>query len=287
MKDGIWKEAKRMNRAYKDIFFIVLGSFIFAVGVNYFAIPNRLSEGGVMGVTIVTYYLFEWSPGLVNFSINAVLLTIGYKLFEKRVIVYTIISILVTSASLHITRNIGHDYGDTLLAALFAGLLIGGGMGLVFRVGGTTGGSAILARLANQFLGWGIGKGILITDVIVILGSVFVIGQEKAMYTLISVYVGAKVLDFVVEGVSERSAVLIISNKPEELLHHVTDQMARGLTILEGRGGFTGKDRDVLYLVINSHEIVLLRKIIQDVDPNAYLTEHPVQELTRTGFKRA
>lgn len=276
-----------MNRAYKDIFFIVLGSFIFAVGVNYFAIPNRLSEGGVMGVTIVTYYLFEWSPGLVNFSINAVLLTIGYKLFEMRVIIYTIISIIVTSVSLQVTSGIGHDYGDTLLAALFAGLLIGGGMGLVFRAGGTTGGSAILARLANQMLGWGIGKGILITDVIVIAGSIFVIGQEKAMYTLISVYVGAKVLDFVVEGVSERSAVLIISNKSEELLHHVTDQMARGLTILEGRGGFTGKDRDVLYLVINSHEIVLLRKIIQDVDPNAYLTEHPVQELTRTGYKRA
>lgn len=276
-----------MNRTIKDIFLIILGSFIFAVGVNYFAIPNRLSEGGVIGITIVTYYLFEWSPGLVNLLINSVLLAAGYKLFEKRVTMYTIVSIAFSSLFLHTTANIGHDYGDTLLAALFAGLLIGGGIGLMFRAGGTSGGSSILARLANQYLGWGIGKGMLIIDVAVIAGSVFVIGQEKAMYTLISVYVGAKVLDFVVEGVSERSAVLIISNKPEELLHHVTDQMARGLTILEGRGGFTGNSKDVLYLVINSHEIVMLRKIIQEVDPNAYITEHPVQELTRTGYKRS
>lgn len=275
-----------MNRTYKEVFLVILGSLIFAVGVNYFAIPNRLSEGGVMGVTIVTYYLFEWSPGIVNFSINAVLLGLGYKLFEKRVTIYTIISVVFTSLFLELTNSIGHDYGDTLLAALFAGVMIGGGIGLIFRAGGTSGGSAILARLANQFLGWGIGKGMLILDVIVIAGSIFVIGQEKAMYTLISVYIGAKVLDFVVEGVSERSAVLIISNKPEEVLRHVTDQMKRGLTILEGRGGFTGNQKDVLYLVINSHEIVMLRRIIEEVDPNAYITEHQVQELTRTGYKK-
>lgn len=275
-----------MSRVYKDIFLIIVGSFIFAIGVNYFAIPNRLSEGGVIGITIVTHYLFDWSPGLVNLIINSALLAAGYKLFEVRVTMYTIVSIVFSSLFLHITANIGHDYGDTLLAALFAGLLVGGGIGLMFRAGGTSGGSSILARLANQYFGWGIGKGMLIIDIVVIVGSVFVIGQEKAMYTLISVYVGAKVLDFVVEGVSERSAVLIISNQPEELLPHVTDKMARGLTILEGRGGFTGNSKDVLYLVINSHEIVMLRKIIQEVDPNAYITEHPVQELTRTGYKR-
>src|SRR5699024_11009224 len=232
------KEANTMNQTIKEVALIIIGSFIFAIGVNYFAIPNRLSEGGVIGITIVTYYLFEWSPGLVNFAINSVLLIIGYRLFEIRVTMYTIVSIVFSSVFLHFTSNFGNDYGDTLLAAFFAGLLIGGGIGLMFRAGGTSGGSSILARLANQYLGWGIGKGMLIIDVVVIAGSVFVIGQEKAMYTLISVYVGAKVLDIVVDGVTERSAVLIISNKPEELLNHVTDQMARGFIILDDRGDY-------------------------------------------------
>jgi len=275
-----------VNRMLKDILLIILGSLIFAIGVNYFAIPNRLSEGGVIGVTIVTYYLFDWSPGIVNFIINTILLAMGYKLFSKRVTAYTMVSIIFSSLFLHLTVDFGKDlHGDTLLAAVFAGLFIGFGIGLMFRAGGTSGGSAILARLAHQFWGWGIGKGMLVIDIIVILGSVFIIGQEKAMYTLISVYVGAKLIDFVVEGVNERIAVLIISTEPKKVLEQVTNDMSRGLTVLDGRGGYTGADKEVLYIVINKQEIVRLRKIIEEVDSNAYVTVHNVQEIVRKGYK--
>lgn len=274
-----------MGGKTKDISLIILGSLIFAIGINYFAIPNRLSEGGVIGITIVAHYLFDWSPGVVNLIINVALLAIGYKLFDTRVTLYTIISIMFSSLFLHITVGIGINYGDTLLAALFAGLFVGVGIGLIFRAGGTSGGSSILARLANEYLGWGIGKGMLIIDIAVIVGSVFIIGQEKAMYTLISVYIGAKVIDFVIEGVSERIAVLIISNYPEELLEQITKKMARGLTILDGHGGYTGDSKQVLYLVINNQEIVQLKSIMQKVDPDAYITVHNVQEMSRTGYK--
>lgn len=275
-----------MTRIMKELFLLIIGSFIFAIGVNYFAIPNRLSEGGVIGITIVTYYLFSWSPGLVNFIINTALLGLGYKVFSRRMIIYTMITTIFSSLFLHLTVDIGKDlHGDTLLAALFAGLFIGLGIGLIFRAGGTSGGSAVVARLAQQFLGWGIGKGMLIIDIMVILGSVFIIGQEKAMYTLMSVYIGAKLIDFVVEGVNERIAVLIISKEPQKLLDHVTNDMSRGLTVLDGRGGYSGKDKEVLYLVINKQEIVQLRKIIDTVDSNAYVTIHNVQEIVRKGYK--
>lgn len=277
-----------MNRTAKDVFLIVLGSLIFAIGINYFAIPNRLSEGGVIGVTIVTYYLFDWSPGIVNFLANTALLAIGYKFFSKRIIWYTVISILFTSLFLFVTDDIGHEInGDTLLAALYAGLTVGLGLGLIFRTGGTSGGSAILARISNQLLGWSIGKGMLIIDIIVIVGSSFIIGQEKALYTLISVYVGAKVIDIIVEGANERTAVMIISEHPDEVLEQVINKMERGLTILEGRGGYTKEKREVLYLVINKQEIVQLRKIIEDIDPIAYVTVHNVQEIFRKGYKGA
>ncbi|SFE96487.1 YitT family protein [Alteribacillus iranensis] len=275
-----------MKRIVKDILLILIGSFIFSIGINYFAIPNRLSEGGVIGITIVTYYLFGWSPGIVNFIVNAVLLGAGYKFFSKRVIYYTIVSILFTSLFLHLTVNWAADINDdTLLAALFAGLAVGLGLGLIFRSGGTSGGSAILARLANQYLGWSIGKGMLIIDIGVIVGSAFIIGQEKAMYTLIAVYVGAKVIDIVVEGASERIAVMIISSSPEEVLEAVTNKMARGLTVLEGRGGYTNTNKEVLYIVLNKQEIVQLKKIIEDIDPSAYVTIHNVHEVFRTGYK--
>lgn len=277
-----------MNKIIKEVLLIIIGSLIFAIGINYFAIPNRLSEGGVIGVTVVTYYLFDWSPGLVNFIINSILLAFGYKLFEKRVTWYTMIAIIFSSLFLHLTADLnGSLNGDTLLAALFAGLFVGVGLGIIFRTGGTSGGSAIIARLANQHLGWGIGKGMLVIDIIVIAGSVFIIGQEKAMYTLISVYVGAKLIDFVVEGVNERIAVLIISSSPKEVLDQVTNNMSRGLTVLDGRGGYSGASKEVLYLVINKQEIVKLKKIIQEVDSNAYVTVHNVQEIVRKGYKSA
>lgn len=279
-----------MNRTgtVKDVLLIIIGSLIFAIGINYFAIPNRLSEGGVIGVTIVTYYLFDWSPGIVNFVVNTALLAVGYKFFSKRIIWYTIISIIFSSLFLFVTVDIGKEInGDTLLAALFAGLTVGLGIGLIFRTGGTSGGSAIVARLANQFLGWSIGKGMLVIDIIVIAGSSFIIGQEKAMYTLISIYVGAKVIDVIVEGANERTAVMIISEHPDEVLEQVVNKMEHGLTILEGRGGYTKENREVLYIVINKQEIVQLRKIIENIDPIAYVTVHNVQEIFRKGYKGA
>ncbi|MGY0692009.1 YitT family protein [Virgibacillus sp. FSP13] len=275
-----------MNRTTKDIVLLIIGSLIFALGINYFTIPNHLSEGGVIGITIVTYYLFEWSPGIVNFIVNVLLLAAGYKFFSKRIIWYTIISIVFSSIFLHVTVNVGEEINeDTLLAALFAGLTVGLGLGLIFRAGGTSGGSAILARLANQFLGWSIGKGMLVIDILVIAGSAFIIGREKAMYTLIAVYVGAKVIDVVVEGANERTAVLIISRNPNEVLNQVTTKMARGITVLDGKGGYTKADKEVLYLVVNKQEIVQLKKIIQDIDPDAYVTVHSVQEIFRKGYK--
>ncbi|MEN1967519.1 YitT family protein [Lentibacillus sp. N15] len=275
-----------MNQTTKDILLIIAGSLIFALGINYFAIPNHLSEGGVTGITIVTYYLFSWSPGLVNFVLNIVLVAVGYRFFSKRVVWYTILAIIFSSVFLHVTVHWGSGIShDTLLAALFAGLTVGLGLGFIFRTGGTSGGSAILARLINELLGWSIGKGMLAIDIVVIAGSAFIIGQEKAMYTFVSVYVGAKVIDLIVEGANERSAVLIISREPDEVLNQVTSKMARGITVLEGRGGYTQAEREVLYLVINKQEIVHLKKIIEEIDPDAYVTVHGVQEVFRKGYK--
>ncbi|WP_176223930.1 YitT family protein [Thalassobacillus devorans] len=270
----------------KDLILLIIGSFIFAIGINYFAIPNKLSEGGIIGITIVTYYLFGWSPGITNFVLNTSLVAIGYKYFTKRMTLLTIISIIFTSVFLHITTGWGDQLnGDTLLAALFAGLAVGMGIGLIFKAGGTSGGTTILARLLNQWLGWSVGSAMLIIDIAVIVGSSFVIGKEKAMYTLIAVYVGAKVIDAIVEGTEERSAVMIISDKNEEILQVVMDKMSRGVTVLEARGGYSQADKNVLYIVINKREIVQLKKLVEDIDPDTYITLHRVQEIFRRGYK--
>lgn len=275
-----------VNQRIKEITLITIGSLLFAIGINYFAIPNRLSEGGIIGLTVVTYYLFDWSPGIVNFAINAILLAIGYKFFDKKTMIYTILGIVETSLFLYVTEHIEyHVNSDTLLAALFAGLFVGIGLGCMFKAGGTSGGSAILARLANQYLGWSVGKGVLIIDIVVIAGSVFIIGQEKAMYTLVAVFIGAKVIDFIVEGMDTKTAVTIISNQPDLIREAITKNMTRGVTVLEGRGGYTGKNKEVLYVVINKQELVKLKQVISRVDEDAFVVIHDVRDVLGGGFK--
>ncbi|MES5924734.1 YitT family protein [Bacillus cereus group sp. MG9] len=275
-----------VNQRIKEITLITIGSLLFAIGINYFAIPNRLSEGGIIGVTVVTYYLFDWSPGIVNFGLNAILLAVGYKFFDKKTMVYTIIGIVETSLFLYVTEHIEYQVNsDTLLAALFAGVFVGIGLGCMFKAGGTSGGSAILARLANQYLGWSVGKGVLIIDIVVIAGSVFIIGQEKAMYTLVAVFVGAKVIDFIVEGMDTKTAVTIISNQPDLIRETITKNMTRGVTVLEGRGGYTGKNKEVLYIVINKQELVKLKQVISRVDEDAFVVIHDVRDVLGGGFK--
>lgn len=275
-----------VNQRIKEITLITIGSLLFAIGINYFAIPNRLSEGGIIGLTVVTYYLFDWSPGIVNFGLNAILLAVGYKFFDKKTMVYTIIGIVETSLFLYVTEHIEYQVNsDTLLAALFAGVFVGIGLGCMFKAGGTSGGSAILARLANQYLGWSVGKGVLIIDIVVIAGSVFIIGQEKAMYTLVAVFVGAKVIDFIVEGMDTKTAVTIISNQPDLIRETITKNMTRGVTVLEGRGGYTGKNKEVLYIVINKQELVKLKQVISRVDEDAFVVIHDVRDVLGGGFK--
>ncbi|GAB4073029.1 YitT family protein [Barrientosiimonas marina] len=275
-----------MKQTTKDLLLIIIGSFIFAISVNFFIIPNHLSEGGVIGVSIVAHYLFNWPSGVVNFVLNAILVVIGYRFFDKRFTAYTVTAIILSSIFLDLTASWGYKINDdTLLAALFAGLGIGLGLGLIFRTGGTSSGSSILARMGNRLFGWTIGQGMLFIDIAVIAGSAFIIGQERAMYTLVAVYIEAKIIDMVVEGANERTAAIIISSYPDHVLDAVTQKMSRGITVLEGKGGYTNAQQDVLYLVINKQEIVPFRRIITDIDPDAYVTVHPVQEIFRTGYK--
>lgn len=275
-----------MQRKIIDYAALIFGSFIFAIGINYFAIPNMLSEGGVIGITIITYYLFEWSPGLVSFIINLALVAIGYKFFSKRTIIYTVITIIFSSIFLELTKNWGEQLGsDTLLAALFAGLFVGGGLGMIFRVGGTSGGATTVARMLQQWLGWSVGKAMLVIDISVILLSAFVIGKEKAMFTLVAVYVGAKVIDKIVDGADDRKAVMIISKHQEDIRRELLTTMGRGVTILDGRGGYTLEKQAILYIIINQTEIVQLRRILERVDEDAYVTINNVQEIFKRGFK--
>jgi uncharacterized membrane-anchored protein YitT (DUF2179 family) len=272
-----------MNHTGKEITLIIIGSLFFALGVNWFAIPNELGEGGVTGISMIFYYLLGWSPGISNFIMNSLLLAIGYKVLNKRVTWYTIIAVFSTSLFIHLTEGMGHPV-DIMLGTVFSGVFIGIGLGLVLRSGGTTGGSTIIARMLNQHFGWGVSTSMFVFDILVVIGSSFVIGIENTMYTGISIYISTKILDYLIDGFDTRKAVTIISQRTVEIAEKVSDEMDRGVTIINAKGHYSNEAKDILYVVINKQELFLLKKRIQQVDEKAFVVVHDVRDVFGEGF---
>ncbi|QYR21858.1 YitT family protein [Paenibacillus sp. sptzw28] len=268
-----------MKNLITDIIQIILGSFILAVGMNSFAIPNELAEGGAIGISMDLYYLFQWSPGVTLLLLNAVLVSIGYKLLDKRVTYYTIITIAANSFFLLVTKGIAVYAGETILGTIFAGVFIGIGIGIIIRAGGTTGGSTILAKIANRYFGWSISYAVLFFDLVVVFGSYFIIGAEKVMYTIISLYIAAKLIDFIVEGLNARKTVTIISRFNPEIADKINKEINRGVTIYSAGGEYMKEAREVLYIVIKKKELFKLKKIVYEIDHQAFVVIHDVRDV--------
>ena len=273
-----------MKKRLVDLLFIIVGSFIFAVAVNIFVIPNELGEGGVTGLTIIAYYLYEWSPGLVNLVLNGILLIVGYRFLSKNTIIYTIIATLFNSLFLILTSSWSISSDEVVVNTIFGGLLIGVGIGLIIRVGGTTAGSTILASITHKYLGWSISYGLLFFDLIVVFASYFVIGVEKLMLTIIMLYIATKVMEFIIEGLNTKKAVTIISTNPDQIAQQVNKVMHRGVTVYTGHGYYTKDQKDILYIVISNREVVKLKKIVQAIDQDAFLAIHDVRDVFGKGF---
>lgn len=281
---NVLKGGLLVQRTAVDILFIIVGAFIFALAINLFVIPTDLGEGGVTGITIILYYLYEWSPGLVSFILNGFLLVIGYRFLSNHTIRYTIVAVVLNSLFLHLTRNWTIDSNEIIVNTIFAGLLGGIGIGLIIRVGGTTAGTTILASITKKYLGWNISYGLLFFDLIVVFSSYFVIGMEKLLLTIIMLYIATKTMQFIIEGFSMKKAVTIISHNPDRIAQEVNEQMNRGVTVYSGYGHYLKEEKKILYVVISSQEVVRLKRIVQAADKDAFVAIHDVRDVFGEGF---
>ncbi|GGH53569.1 membrane protein [Paenibacillus silvae] len=273
-----------MKRRITDVLFLMAGAFLFALAVNLFVIPNDLAEGGVTGITIILYYLFHWSPGLMNLILNGILLLIGYKFLDKTTTVYTIIAVVFNSLFLHLTEDWSIASNELWVNTIFAGVFAGLGIGLIVKVGGTTAGTVILARLANKYLDWSISYGLLFFDLIVAFSSYFIIGPQGLMCTIVLLFVGTKTMEFIIEGLNPKKAVMIISSKQDEIAKQVIEKMDRGVTVLSGHGYYTKNPKEILYIVISKQEVPMLKKIVRAEDEIAFITIHDVRDVFGEGF---
>jgi uncharacterized membrane-anchored protein YitT (DUF2179 family) len=273
---------------FKNIFFILLGAAIFSFGLVHFNMQNNLAEGGFTGITLMLYFVFGWSPSITNLLLNLPLFFLGWKLLGRSVFIYTIIGTVGVSIFLGIFQKYQIEmplYEDLFLAALFAGVFIGIGLGIIFRYGGTTGGVDIIARLAQKYFGWTMGRTMFMFDFgVITLSLITYLNYREAMYTLVVVFVGARVIDFMQEGSYAARGAMIISDKNDEIAAKTMKDMDRGVTSLKAVGSYTKTERNVLYCVVAKNEIVRLKNVINSVDPHAFVSVTVVHDVLGEGF---
>ncbi|MBG9818064.1 YitT family protein [Bacillus safensis] len=271
----------------KNIVFILIGSAIFSFGLVHFNMQNNLAEGGFTGITLLLYFLFHIDPSISNLVLNIPIFFIGWKMLGRTMFTYTIVGTVSLSVFLAIFQRfqihmpLQHDLA---LAALFAGVFIGTGLGIIFKFGGTTGGVDIIARLINKHYQVAMGRTMFIFDACVITISLTYLNYKEAMYTLVAVFVAAKVIDFMQEGAYAAKGAMIISEKDDIIQKKITDEMERGVTILKGIGSYTKQERNVLYCVVPKNELVHLKSVVTSVDPHAFVSVSDVHDVLGEGF---
>ncbi|EMF0275769.1 YitT family protein [Enterococcus hirae] len=274
-------------KTVKEVVIIMVGTSIYAFGLVYLNIANHLAEGGVSGLTLILRALFGIDPAYSTLLINIPLILIGGKILGKRSLAYTVLGTVSLSAFLWIWQRVPLQINlqhDLLIVSLLAGLIAGTGSGLVYRMGGTTGGSDIIARILEKNYGISMGRSLLVLDVIVLLASLTYIDLKRMMYTLIVSYVFSRVIDSILDGGYSAKGILVVSNKNEEIAPLLMTGLERGVTFLSGEGGFSGHSKKIIYMVVSSSELNEVKRIVHEIDEKAFLSIINVHEVEGEGF---
>lgn len=264
---------------------IVLGCFIGALGLTMFLIPNKIAAGGVSGLATVLHYLFRLPVGWTMLVLNIPLFLAGVAFLGKSIGVKTLVGGLLFSVFTEITAGFPVLTQDLMLSTVYGGIILGVGLGIVFRVRGSTGGTDLASMILNRFIpSISVGQGILIIDFFVIISSGIVFDWELAMYAWIALYISSKVIDLIQEGFNYAKAVYIISGQAEEISQKILTEMHRGVTLMEAKGGYTHQDINVLLCVITRLEVSRLKNIVHQIDPRAFVIVYDVHEVLGEGF---
>lgn len=297
------KVVGRMRKAWKEYFRIVLGTFITAASINVFMVPYKIAPGGVSGVATVIYYLSgeRFAVGATMLALNIPLFIAGIRFVGGKFTIRTFFSTILLSLFIDTTEPFSRYFvqhflvkleqapsaPDLLLYSLFGGVLMGAGLGLVFRSGATTGGTDLAARIVNHFKpNFTMGQLMLFIDTsVIILASIAFQSFLLGLYAIVTLYISSKVIDAVLEGVNFAKEVLIISDKSDEIAGRILIDLDRGVTSLKGIGVYTGNEKKVLLCVLHRGQLTTLKEIVKSIDDKAFVILTDIREVFGEGFK--
>lgn len=269
-----------------DSIMIIVGAFITATAFNLFMVPAHIASGGVSGISIIVQNKINIEPAYTQWALNIPLFIAGFLMLGRNYAIRSLLGTIVLPLFVFVTKDWSVPTTDPLLASLYGGIGVGLGLGIVFRGRGSTGGLATLAQIVQKISGLSLSLCVMLMDGTVIILAGFLLSPEKALYALIGLYITGKVIDMVELGLNYTKVAYIIAEKNDEISEAILTTLDRGLTKLSGQGGYTGDNRQVLMVVVGQSEVTRLKKLVQTIEPTAFVIITNAHEVLGEGFKR-
>ena len=267
-------------------FLIFIGAVLVSLALEIFLVPNQIIDGGITGISIIAAHLSGIPLGVYLFFLNLPFLIIGYKQMGKTFALSTLFGVSIMSIGTTLLHPVPGLTDDPLLAAVFGGIILGVGVGLVIRYGGSLDGTEIVAVLLNRKSPFSVGEIVMFINLFILSSAGFVYGWDRAMYSLMAYYIAFKMIDLTIEGFQESKSVWIISDLYRELGDAIVARLGRGITYLTGEGGYTGDDKKVIFCVITRLEEAKLKSIVEEIDPSAFLAVGNIHDVSGGQFKK-
>ena len=282
----IWTMSLQLfKREWRTFSAIICSNVIFAFAVNYFTLPYRFPDLGVSGLAVLSNYVFGISPSWIIFSGNLLLILWGRKSLNLRFLLITLSSIIVFSLFIPIFKNVPLNLPqDKFMATVITGLLKGLAIGMLFNVGGSSGGLDIVAMVMRRRHGIEVGQFSIFINLFILALSIGVVGLESVVYGAVGLYIFGVTLDSFTRNFDKRKQAIIITNIPEEVCIFITSK-GKGVTRLEGKGAYTGQTRPVLISLLEPRQVVQLKQFLQERDPQAFVSICDATEVLGRGFK--
>ncbi|MEK3889581.1 YitT family protein [Bacillus sp. FSL K6-3431] len=265
---------------------VMFGAGLVGLAYNIFLLPARLAAGGVSGVSTILYELYQWNPAMVQISLNLPLFLVGLLFLGKEFSAKTLVGTTFVPLVIWLTQGIDLHLTEPMLGAIYGGIVLGIGLGIVYRGGGSTGGTAMIAQLLKKYTGFSSGFAQLLVDGLVVVASALVFNLELALFAMISIYVTSKVIDFVQLNTSPTKLAMIITEKEEAIQRIIRDEIDRGLTKVKSLGGYSNKERSIIFCVVEQSEAVYLKKILQEEEPTSFVIFLNASEILGRGFSK-
>ena len=276
---GNTKQQITLWKLIKKAFFLTLGALIAAFSIECFLVPNQIIDGGIVGVSIILNHIFEeFGLGLFIFLLNIPFVFLAFNKIGKKFVLQTIYAVSALSLGVHYFHKFETITAEPILIIVFGGILLGIGVGLVLKNGGSMDGTEILSVVLSKKIGFSVGEWIMAFNVIIYTAAGFVFGVENAMYAIITYFIAYKVIDIVQEGFNTSKSVRIISDHSKDIGSELMETLELGVTYIKGTGAYSGKEKDIIFCIVSRLELNKLKEIAKTIDPTAFISVVDVHE---------